>query len=96
MADLRTDKNHLEGEGEIREGHCVFIMDKRVESSAICPQQVIQSSEITLNHRVNLQRQRSISCVQQEFSSPVNTNHSHGLLIQAHLEDDKMAADTAV
>lgn len=96
MADLRIDKNHLEGEGEIREGHCVFIMDKRVESSAICSQHVNQSSKTTLKHRVTLQCQRRISCVQQEFSSPVNANHSNGLLIKAHLEDDKMAADATI
>lgn len=51
---------------------------------------------ITLKHRVNLQSQRSISCVQEELSSPVNANHIDGLVIKAHLEDDKMAADTEI
>lgn len=45
--------------------------------------------------RWDLQSQRSISCVQQEFSPPVNANYSNGLLVQAHLEDDNMAADTS-
>lgn len=54
------------------------------------------NKRIMKEDRWNLQSQRSISCVQQEFSPPVNANYSNGLLVQAHLEDDNMAADKTV